>query len=200
MTEKQGFATKSIHAHQEPNPIHGAVMPGIEMSTIYAQPSPDRKYSSYSYSRSNNPTRDTMEKLIASTEGGKYGISFGSGSAAIIGILSSLAANKNIICGQDVWGGTNRIMTLAKTVNNINTKYIDLSGQNGVNALKKLLSQNPTTKYELIWLESPTNPALKVSDIKALCDIARANGMISVIDNTFATPYNTLPLNLGLFL
>ena len=195
---QQGFATNAIHAHQEPNPLHGAVMPGIELSTIYAQPSPDKKYSEYSYSRSNNPTRDTMEKLIASLEDGKYGISFGSGSAAIIGILSSLASNSNIICGQDVWGGTGRINALAKELNNIHTTYIDLGGKNGVNALKNLLSNSPKNKYKLIWLESPTNPALKISDIKALCSIARKYGIISVIDNTFATPYNTKPLQLGL--
>ena len=161
-----GFGTTSIHAHQEPNPLHGAVMPGIEMSTIYAQPSPDQKYSSYSYSRANNPTRDTMEKLIASTEGGQYGISFGSGSAAIHAILSSLAANQHIICGKDVWGGTNRITTLAKKTNNISTTYLDLTGKNGVHNLQKYLDQNTDTKYKLIWLETPTNPALKISDIE----------------------------------
>ena len=98
----KGLATTAIHAHQKPNELHGAVIPGIEMSTIFAQKSPTEKYSEYSYARNNNPTRDTMEKLIAATEGGKYGISFGSGSGAISGILQALAPNQNIICGQSV--------------------------------------------------------------------------------------------------
>eukprot|EP01084_Bolivina_argentea_P285174 488970_1 len=190
------FGTKSIHSHQKPNPLHGAITPGIEMSTIFAQPSPGRKFSDFSYSRANNPTRSTMEKLIASIECGKHGISFSSGSAAIVAILSVFAANKNIICGQDVWGGTNRINKTANKINNVTTTYIDLRGEYGVNNLQNLLSNNPT-KYSLIWLETPTNPALKISDIKALCTIARKYNIISVIDNTFATPYNTLPLKLG---
>ena len=185
-----GFGTRCIHAGHAPDPITGAVVTPISLATTFAQSSPGQ-HTGYEYSRTGNPTRAAFEAAIASVEGAAYGLAFGSGSATTATIVSMLQAGDHIISVDDVYGGTNRYFNrVAKPTMNMDISFVDF---NQPAALESAIT--PRTK--LIWLETPTNPTLKVMDIVATARTAKAHGLLLVVDNTFASPALQQPLSLG---
>lgn len=188
--KKLKFGSRVIHAGQSPEPITGAVMPPIFTTSTYAQPSPG-EHTGYEYSRSQNPTRMAYERCVADLEDGKQGYAFASGMAATSTILELLDAGSHVIAMDDLYGGTFRLFDkVRKRTANLDFTFVDLSD---LSNLEKALK--PNTK--MIWVESPTNPMLKVVNMQAIADFAKKHNLIAVADNTFATPYNQRPLNYG---
>lgn len=183
------FATKTIHAGIEPDPSTGAVMTPIYQTSTYAQRAPG-EHQGYEYARTQNPTRSVLEKNLAALENGTYGIAYGSGLSAMDAVLRLLQPGDEIISTNDLYGGSYRLMTAVHERYGIKTHYLDLKehGQ---------LSAHFTDKTKLLWVETPTNPMLNVVDIEAVCQIAREKGVMSCVDNTFASPYLQTPLDLG---
>lgn len=186
---KQKFETRAIHAGCEPDPGTGAIMTPIFQTSTYVQESPG-KHKGYDYSRTHNPTRTALEKNIASLEEGKYGLAFSSGMSAISTITQMLNAGDHIICSDDVYGGTFRLFDKVLKKFNLEFDFIDLTN---LQSLERYIKN--TTK--LVWLESPSNPLLKLIDIEATARIAKSRGIVTVVDNTFATPFFQKPLKLG---
>ena len=182
------FATRAIHAGQTPDPTTGAIMTPIFQTSTYVQQAPGKPTNGFEYSRTQNPTRIAFENNIASLENGNFGISFSSGCAALTALLQTFDKNSHVILGDDVYGGTFRIFD--KVFSNFGIEYtqVDMTSTSNIKSAIK-----PNTK--LIWLETPTNPLLKVADIAAIAKI-KGNTLFAV-DNTFATPYLQNPLNLG---
>jgi cystathionine beta-lyase/cystathionine gamma-synthase len=181
--------TLAIHAGQEPDPVHGGVMPNIVLSTTFAQPEPGKPLR-FDYSRSGNPTRQSLESCLAALEHGAFGLSFASGCAAATTLLHTLAPGDHVVCGDDVYGGTYRLFTRVMQSFGIETSFVDASDLQRFEA-----AFTPRTK--LAWTESPTNPLLKLADIRALSQVTRARGVPLVVDNTFASPVLQQPLDLG---
>ena len=181
--------TLCIHAGQEPDPIHGAVMTPIVLASTFAQKSPG-KYEDYDYSRAGNPTRTALEGCLAALEGAKHGIAFGSGCAATTAILLGLKTGDHVLCGDDVYGGTFRIFDKVMKQWGLEASFMDMSDPAKVRA-----AMRPNTR--LVWLETPSNPMLKIFDIAAIADIARKGGAQLAVDNTFATPMLQRPLDHG---
>ena len=181
--------TLCIHAGQEPDPIHGAVMTPIVLASTFAQKSPG-KYEDYDYSRAGNPTRTALEGCLAALEGAKHGIAFGSGCAATTAILLGLKTGDHVRCGDDVYGGTFRIFDKVMKQWGLEASFMDMSDPAKVRA-----AMRPNTR--LVWLETPSNPMLKIFDIAAIADIARKGGAQLAVDNTFATPMLQRPLDHG---
>jgi cystathionine beta-lyase/cystathionine gamma-synthase len=181
--------TLCIHAGQEPDPISGAVMQPIVLSSTFVQDGPGA-HKGWDYSRAGNPTRDALERCLAALEGGAHGIAFGSGCAATTAILLTLKTGDHVLCGDDVYGGTFRIFDKVMKQWGLASTSMDLSDPKKVEA-----AMTPATK--MIWLETPSNPMLKVFDIAALAEIAKKKNAILVVDNTFATPMLQQPLALG---
>lgn len=181
--------TLAVHAGQHPDPTSGAVMPPIVLSSTFAQEGPG-VHKGYEYSRSGNPTRNTLEACIAALEGAKHGLSFGSGLGATTTILHTLRPGDHVVCGDDVYGGTFRILKRCFEPFGVKTSFVDFSDPT---RLEKAI----TSETKMVWLETPTNPTLKVFDIAALSKITRAKGIPLVVDNTFATPVIQKPLALG---
>lgn len=188
-SKKFGFGTKAIHAGQEPDPITGAVMIPIYQTSTYAQKSPG-EHTGYEYSRTDNPTRTAYQACVAALENGKHALAFGSGLAAIDSLMHLLKAGDHVICSDDVYGGTFRLFDKVLTRFQIEFTFMDLSD---VTAVEKAIK--PNTK--MIWIESPTNPMLKIFDIEALAKMARSRKILSAVDNTFMSPYFQRPLDLG---
>ncbi|MEK7789860.1 MAG: aminotransferase class I/II-fold pyridoxal phosphate-dependent enzyme, partial [Planctomycetota bacterium] len=186
---KQKFETRAIHAGCEPDSGTGAIMTPIFQTSTYVQESPG-KHKGYDYSRTHNPTRTALEKNIASLEEGKYGLAFSSGMSAISTITQMLNAGDHIICSDDVYGGTFRLFDKVLKKFNLEFDFIDLTS---LQSLERYIKN--TTK--LVWLESPSNPLLKLIDIEATAKIAKSRGIVTVVDNTFATPFFQKPLKLG---
>ncbi|HHT9114249.1 MAG TPA: cystathionine gamma-synthase [Candidatus Wunengus sp. YC65] len=186
---KQKFETRAIHAGCEPDSGTGAIMTPIFQTSTYVQESPG-KHKGYDYSRTHNPTRTALEKNIASLEEGKYGLAFSSGMSAITAITHMLSAGDHIICSDDVYGGTFRLFDKVLKKFNLEFDFIDLTS---LQSLERHIKN--TTK--LVWLESPSNPLLKLIDIEATARIAKNRGIVTVVDNTFATPFFQKPLKLG---
>lgn len=186
---KQKFETRAIHAGCEPDSGTGAIMTPIFQTSTYIQESPG-KHKGYDYSRTHNPTRTALEKNIASLEEGKYGLAFSSGMSAISTITQMLNAGNHIICSDDVYGGTFRLFDKVLKKFNLEFDFIDLTS---LQSLERYIKN--TTK--LVWLESPSNPLLKLIDIEATAKIAKSHGIVTVVDNTFATPFFQKPLKLG---
>jgi cystathionine gamma-lyase len=186
---KQGFGTLAIHAGQDPDPQTGAVMTPIYQTSTYAQASPG-VHKGYEYSRTDNPTRTAYQACVAALEGGKHGLAFASGLAATACMLHTLKAGDHVVCCDDVYGGTFRIFD--KVFKNLGLEFTFVDASD----LKKAEAAfRPTTK--LLWLETPTNPMLKIMDIAALTKLARSRGAVSVVDNTFMSSYFQKPLALG---
>ncbi len=184
-----GFGTRAIHAGQDPDPQTGAVMTPIYQTSTYAQASPG-VHRGYEYSRTDNPTRTAYQACVAALEGGKHALAFASGLATTHAIIQSLKAGDHVVCCDDVYGGTFRIFDKVFRNHGIDFTFVDLSD------LKKAEGAfKPNTK--LLWMETPTNPMLKILDIAALCAIARSKGALSVVDNTFMSSYFQKPLQLG---
>ena len=181
--------TLAIHAGQEPDPVHGGVMPSIVLSTTFAQPEPGRPLR-FDYSRSGNPTRAALEACIAALERGTFGLAFASGCAAATTLLHTLAPGDHVVCGDDVYGGTYRLFVRVMSAFGIRTTFVDASDE-----AKLTAAFEPQTK--LCWLESPTNPLLKLADIHRVSGICHARGVPLVVDNTFASPILQQPLELG---
>jgi cystathionine gamma-lyase len=186
---KGGFGTLAIHAGQQPDPLTGAVMTPIYQTSTYAQKSPG-VHQGYEYSRTDNPTRTAYQACLAALEGGKHALAFGSGLAATDAILHTLKTGDHLICCDDTYGGTFRIMDKVYRNHGIEMSFVDLGDLKRAEAAFK-----PNTK--LLWMESPTNPMLKILDIQGLTAIARKKGVVSVVDNTFMSPYFQKPLALG---
>lgn len=189
-TEKKlGFGTLAIHAGQPPDPLTGAVMIPIYQTSTYAQESPG-KHRGYEYSRTDNPTRTAYQACVAALEGGKHALAFASGLAATDGIMHLLKPGDHVVCGDDVYGGTFRIFDKVFAKMGIEFTFVDCS-----DLAKTETAFKPTTR--LFWIETPTNPMLKVLDIAALTQLAKRKGAVSVVDNTFMSSYFQKPLALG---
>jgi cystathionine gamma-lyase len=181
--------TLAIHAGQDPDPTSGAVMTPIVLSSTFAQDGPGR-HKGYEYSRSGNPTRKALEACIAALEGGTEGFAFGSGCGATTTLLHALGAGGHAVSGDDVYGGTFRIFDKVMKPLGLEATFVDMTDPDHV---KKAL--RPNTR--LIWLETPSNPLLKIFDIPAIAAIGKAAGVPVFVDNTFATPILQKPLELG---
>jgi cystathionine gamma-lyase len=179
-----------IHAGQEPDPRTGAVMTPIYATSTYAQSSPG-EHKGYDYARTRNPTRDALQACIAELEGGHAGFAFASGMAAIGTVLELLDSGSHVVAMDDLYGGSYRILErVRKRSANIQASFVDLSRTENLEAAIK-----PNTR--MLWVESPTNPLLKLVDLEAVAAIARKRGLISVCDNTFASPWVQRPLEHG---
>lgn len=191
-TKHLAFATRTIHGGQEPEPVTGAVMPPIVTSSTYIQPSPG-EHSGFEYSRSQNPTRFAWERSIANLEGGSRGYAFASGMAATSTILELLDTGDHMVAMDDLYGGSFRLFDKVRGRSaGLEFSYVDLTDMQALQA-------SFTPKTRMVWIETPSNPMMKLVDIKAVVAAARAHNpdMIVVVDNTFATPYNQLPLAMG---
>jgi len=181
--------TLAIHAGQHPDPTSGAVMTPIVLSSTFAQEGPGH-HKGYDYSRSGNPTRSALEACGAALEGARHGLAFASGCAATTTILHTLVPGDHVVCGDDVYGGTFRIIDKVMKPMGITATFVDMTDL----ALTEAAFR-PETK--MVWLETPSNPMLKVFDIERVCAIASRKGVPVVVDNTFATPMIQQPLGLG---
>jgi cystathionine beta-lyase/cystathionine gamma-synthase len=181
--------TLCIHAGQEPDPISGAVMTPIVLASTFAQDGPG-VHKGYDYSRAGNPTRDALEKCLAALEGAKHGVAFGSGCAATTAILLTLKSGDHVLCGDDVYGGTFRIFDKVLKQFGLDSTFLDMS-----DPAKVREAIRPNTR--MIWMETPSNPLLKIFDIAAIAQIAKDKGIVLAVDNTFATPILQQPLALG---
>jgi cystathionine gamma-lyase len=185
-----GFATRVIHGGQRPDPLTGAIMPPIYATSTYVQSSPG-VHRGYEYSRTHNPTRDALQAALANLEGGAAAFAFASGMAASATLLELLDAGSHIVAMHDLYGGSYRLFeNVRKRSAGLEVSFVDLSDPA---ALMKAL--RPKTR--LIWVETPTNPLLKLVDLGAVADVARRHGILSVCDNTFATPFLQRPLAHG---
>ena len=183
------FATKAIHAGQEPDPTTGAVMTPIYQTSTFWQESPG-KHQGYAYARGKNPTRTALQGCIAALENGKHALCFSSGMGAIDAVVKLLKPGDEVITGNDLYGGTYRMFTKIFANYGIKFHFIDLN-----NAQNIVASINSNTK--LIWIETPTNPTMQIVDIEACAKIANTHNLILGVDNTFASPYLQNPLDLG---
>ena len=188
---KEGFEARAIHAGQKADPTTGAVMMPIYTSSTYEQESPG-VHKGFDYSRSINPTRKAFEECIASLENGEVGFGFSSGVAAISACVELLSPGDHVIAMNDLYGGTVRLFNEIKTISQgIEVTYVDMTDMQNVLEAK-------TDKTKMIFVETPTNPLLKVVDLSAIADFAKAENILSVCDNTFASPYVQQPLNHGI--
>ncbi len=183
------FETKAIHAGVTPDPSTGAIMTPIFQTSTYVQASPG-DHKGFEYSRTQNPTRQVLEANIAALENGKYGITFSSGLAAMDAIMKLLRPGDEIVSTNDLYGGSYRQMRQVYENFGIQSTFISMAQ---AETIIPFLSE----KTKLIWIETPTNPTLNIIDIQAICKIARAKGIWTVVDNTFASPYLQNPLDLG---
>jgi cystathionine gamma-lyase len=188
--QKQRFATRAIHAGQSPDPSTGAIMPPIYATSTYVQSSPG-VHKGLDYGRSHNPTRWAWERNVADLEGGAAAFAFASGLAAMATVLELLPAGAHVISGDDLYGGSFRLFDKVRRHSMaLSFSYVDLSQPESL-----LAAITPQTK--MVWVESPTNPLLKLADLRAIAEIARARDLITVADNTFASPFNQRPLEWG---
>ena len=188
-TPDAGFSTRAIHAGQPPDPTTGSVMTPIYQTSTYVQERPG-VHKGYEYARTQNPTRDALQHNLASLEGGSEGIYYASGLAATHSIFSLLGKGDRVVLGHDVYGGTYRLLDQVMRRFGVRFQTVDTTN---LDALREAVAEPP----QLVWFETPTNPLLDVTDIAGACEIAKATGAITVVDNTFATPYLQTPLALG---
>ena len=189
MEEKLHFNSTTIHGGQEPDKAYGAVMPPIYQTSTYAQSTPGG-HKGFEYSRTHNPTRQALEKSLASIEAGKFGFAFGSGLAAMDAVLKLLKPGDEIISTDDLYGGSYRLFT--KIFEDFGLKF-HFVGMNDPQNIAAIINK----KTKLIWVETPTNPMMNVIDIKAIATIAKPHKILVAVDNTFASPYLQQPLTLG---
>lgn len=187
---KYGFATRAIHVGNEPDSKFGGVAPAIDLSTTYAQPYPGKPLC-FDYARCGNPTRLALERNLAALENAKYAFALNSGCSGTISIMNLLSAGDHVLCIDDVYGGTQRY--LRKILHERQGVELDLVDFTDINVFKNALK--PNTK--IVWAETPTNPTLKIFDIKAVAQVCKEKKVLLVVDNTFLTPYLQNPLDLG---
>jgi len=181
--------TLAIHAGSEPDPQHGAVMEPIVLATTFAQPEPGRPLR-FDYARSGNPTRTALETCLAALEGGTHAFAFSSGCAAATTLLHTLRPGDHVVCGDDVYGGTYRLFNSVMRPLGIGTTFVDLRSLSHLEA-------RLTAQTRMIWLETPTNPMLRLVDIAGAAALAQTHGITLVVDNTFASPVLQRPIELG---
>ncbi len=187
--QKMKLATRFIHAGAEPDPTTGAIMTPIYQTSTYVQAAPGQ-HKGYEYARSQNPTRAALESALAIIENGKFGLAFSSGVAATDAVIKLLSPGDEVIAAADMYGGTYRLFTKVFEKFGIKFKYVDTTNpENITNAL--------TPQSKLIWIETPTNPLMNITDIAAVAAISKKAGTILCVDNTFASPYLQNPLDLG---
>ena len=188
--EKQAFGTRVIHAGQSPDPSTGAVMPPIYATSTYAQASPG-KHQGYEYSRSQNPTRMAYERCVADLESGIQGFAFASGMAATATILELIESGSHVVAMDDLYGGTFRLFEQVRRQSaGLDFSFVDIAD---ADSLEQAI--RPDTK--MIWIETPTNPMLKLVDLDMVAEVGRQRGILTIADNTFATPYVQRPLENG---
>ena len=183
------FGTRAIHAGQEPDPTTGAIMTPIYQTSTYVQESPG-KHEGYAYARGKNPTRTALEKCIASLENAKHGLCFSSGQGAEDAIIKLLRPGDEVIATDDIYGGSYRMFTKVFANFGIVFHFVNMNNANDI-------SKYINTKTKMIWVETPTNPLMRIIDIKTTAEIAKKNNLMLVVDNTFASPYLQNPLDLG---
>jgi len=183
-----GMGTLAVHAGQSPEPVTGAIMPPVFQTSTYVQPELGR-HLGYEYARTHNPTREAYERNVAALENGAHGIAFASGLAATDTMLKLLSAGDHVVCGEGVYGGTYRLFSQVIARMGIEFSFVD-SGADAIRAAVK-----PNTG--LVHIETPTNPMMRLTDIAAAAQVAREAGAMLSVDNTFASPYNQRPLDLG---
>ena len=184
------FGTKAIHAGQSPDPTTGAIMPPIYQTSTYVQPKLGEPLGGYEYARVQNPTREAMERNVAALESGAHGIAFASGMAAIEAIAKRLSSGDHVIYEENVYGGTHRMFAMVLSRFGLEFTAMDTRDPQRVREAIR-----PNTK--LLHLETPTNPMMRISDLRALAEVADQAGALVAVDNTFASPYNQRPLELG---
>ena len=184
-----GFSTRSVHSGQPNDPGTGAVAVPIYQTSTYAQEAPG-VHKGFCYSRTGNPTRSALEANIAALEEGEFGLAFGSGLAAVNCVLNLLRQGDHIVACGDLYGGTYRLFTKLYRKFGVTSDFVDTTNADAIASAFR-----PTTR--LLWLESPSNPLLRITDIKEASSLARARGALTVVDNTFATPYLQQPLGQG---
>lgn len=190
MKRQHEFATRAIHAGQEPDPTTGAVMTPIYATSTYVQESPG-KHKGFDYARSINPTRLAYEKCIADLEGGTRGFAFASGLAAMATVLELLASGSHVVVSDDLYGGTFRLFDKVRRQSaNLEFTYVDLTD---ASRLESAIKENT----RMVWIETPSNPLLKIIDLEAIAKVAREHKILSVSDNTFATPWIQRPIEFG---
>ncbi|MBI5850708.1 MAG: cystathionine gamma-synthase [Planctomycetes bacterium] len=190
MNENAGFGTRAIHAGQSPDPSTGAIMTPVYLTSTYVQEAPG-VLRGYDYSRTRNPTRTALERNLAALEGGKHGLGFASGMAAIHCVLNLLQSGDHVVAGNDLYGGTYRICTTLYAKFGVTFSFVDMSDLDGV-------AKAIQPKTRLVMTETPSNPLLRVTDLSALAKLCRQRGVLSMCDNTFATPFLQNPLALGI--
>jgi cystathionine gamma-lyase/cystathionine beta-lyase len=183
------FGTKAIHAGQEPDPTTGAIMTPIYQTSTYVQEAPGQ-HKGYAYARGKNPTRTALEKCLAALENAKHGLCFSSGMGAADAVIKLLRPGDEVIATDDLYGGTYRMFTKVFANYGIVFHFIDMHDL-------ELVKQTVNAKTKMLWLETPTNPMMKIIDIHELVAIAKVNSLITLVDNTFASPYLQNPLDMG---
>jgi len=184
-----GFATRAVHAGQRPDPTTGAVMTPVYQTSTYVQEGLGR-HKGYEYARTQNPTREALERNVASLEGGEYGFAFGSGLAALDSTLKLLKAGDHVVSGDNIYGGSHRLMQRIYTRYGLAFTFVDMRE---IANIERALT--PATR--MIYCETPTNPMMNLVDLTAVGDLAQAHGFLFVVDNTFATPFFQQPLSFG---
>jgi cystathionine gamma-lyase len=186
---EHGFGTRAVHAGQVPEPLSGAVMTPIYQTSTYIQPRLGQ-HRGYEYARTQNPTREALERNVASLEGGSYGFAFGSGLAALDAVLKLLKAGDHVVCGDNVYGGTQRLMERIYAPLGLAFSFVDMREVAAIDA-----ALTPATR--MVYCETPTNPMMNLVDRAAAGDLTQARGYLLVVDNTFATPFFQRPLEHG---
>lgn len=188
-TPVHGFGTLAVHAGSPHDPSTGAVIEPISLSTTFAQTAVGKPVGEYEYSRSANPNRTHFEQAVAALEHARYALAYSSGSAATANILQSLATGSHVISVSDVYGGTHRYFTQVAKAHGVRVTFTP--------EIEVDIADHITPETRLIWIESPSNPTLRLVDIRAVVDVAHAKGILVVVDNTFMSPYVQNPLDLG---
>jgi cystathionine gamma-synthase len=195
MSQPADFETRAVHAGYEPDPHSGAVVPPIQLSTTFKQDGVGELRSGYDYARTDNPTRRVLESAIADLEGGAHGVAYASGMAASQNVLYLLEPGDRIVMSDDVYGGTWRLADRVWRRYGIEPIPVDLRDLDALAAT--LAPDSGGSSPRMVWIETPTNPLLKIVDISAAVRLAAASGAMTVVDNTFATPFLQRPLELG---
>jgi cystathionine gamma-lyase len=184
-----GFGTLAVHAGQRPDPTTGAIMTPVFQTSTYVQPELGR-HLGYEYARTQNPTREALEANVAALEGGRHGIAFASGLAATDTVCKLFSAGDHVVSGEGVYGGTHRLFSRVISRQGIEFTFVDSGDPDAIRDAIR-----PNTRW--VHLETPTNPMMRLTDLRAAADIAREAGALLSVDNTFASPYNQQPLTLG---
>lgn len=186
---RYGFGTRAIHAGQAPDPSTGAIMPPIYQTSTYVQDSLGH-HKGFEYARTRNPTRDALERNLAALEGGRFGLAWASGLAATDAVLKLLNAGDHVICGENVYGGTHRLMVQVFQRLGLTFTFLDTRDASRIED-----ALTPATR--MVYVETPTNPMMRLTDLAAVGEITRRRDLLFVVDNTFATPYFQTPLEFG---